>query len=83
MNEFVVPPLPSVTVKRILKVPVHFFGGVNVTMSPVTVPLPCLTLPSVIRKVSPSTSEIFLASGILIASPPALAVAFASFALGL
>ncbi len=53
------------------------------TMSPVTVTLPYLTLPSVIRKVSPSTSEIFLASGILIAAPPALAVALASFALGL
>ncbi len=63
--------------------PVHFFGGVNVTMSPVTVALPYLTLPSVIRSESPSISEIFLASGILIASPPAFAVALASFALGL
>ncbi len=53
------------------------------TMSPVTVALPYLTLPSLIRNASPSTSEIFLASGILIAAPPALAVAFASFALGL
>ena len=63
--------------------PVHFFGGINVTMSPVTVALPYLTLPRLILKASPSTSEIFLASGILIAAPPALAVAFASFALGL
>ncbi len=63
--------------------PVHFLGGVYVTMSPVTVALPYLTLPSVIRSASPSTSEIFLARRILIASPPALEVAFASFALGL
>ena len=83
MNEFAFPPLPSVLVERILNVPLHFFGGVNVTMSPVTLALPYLTLPSLIRKVSPSTSDIFLASGILIAAPPAIAVALPSLLSGL
>lgn len=51
--------------------------------SPATLARPYLTLPSLIPRESPSTSEIFGASENLIDLPPAIAEAVATFARGL
>ena len=53
------------------------------TTSPFISALPYFTLPKVMRKVSPSTSEILVASFICTGVPPALAFAFATLAFGL
>jgi len=52
-------------------------------MSPATLALPYLTFPSLIPNESPSTSDIFVASENMIASPPVDADTLAILARGL
>lgn len=79
--ELAFPTFRSDAVNRILKIPVHFFGGVKVNMSPIIEIRLNLNFPNVICEGSPKTPAIFLASGILKLAPPACSLDFASFAL--